>query len=585
MINDENLNCQLKLNQVSYRFLPISKSVRTGLEPEPKISDFEKIKEIGSGSFGIVILARHKQTNIEYALKIIDKRNKGNIEGKPYFRREIEIMYKLHHINCVRLFGHFEDEQNCYFVMEYLPNGNLYSYLKKNKSIESHQVASFMKDLISAVYYLHNMSPPIIHRDIKPENILLSENEIVKLTDFGWSNYIEFSGEERTTFCGTPLYLAPEMLMGIGHDYNVDIWCIGILMFELLVGNPPFIGKDRPTLMNNIIRGKIAWPKYMDEDGRNLIDSILKKDPKMRPSLQEIINHKFFKRYYKDPNEFLVKGNDNLNERPFIISKDKPNIKSFEVKRKNERFKRREVINRNISPLPLKRPELDKSKGNILNNNINVKTGSKFDLDNSEDYYTNKTNKDSSVLQIELTSLKKDYENLFSTLSVIQKENSKNMEQIEKNKTYISKLEKDNEKKKREIQKKDYEIKQLKERNIKQEALILNLRYTIESLKKELNHLTLSIKEKSIQRPRTPDNIFFRKKYINPNQPLNTLNKNFLVKNETLRDLNSKNNNNKLMFSSSSSRFYQLGRVNTEDSIEDKKKIKKRRELELKYND
>ena len=136
-------------------------------------------------------------------------------------------------------------------------------------------------------------------------------------------------------------------------------------------------------------------------------------------------------------------------------------------------------------------------------------------------------------------------------------------------------MKKKNKKKKREIQKKDYEIKQLKERNIKQEALILNLRYTIESLKKELNHLTLSIKEKSIQRPRTPDNIFFRKKYINPNQPLN---KNFIVKNETFGDLNSKSNNNKLMFSSSSSRFYQLGRVNTEDNNEDRKKIKKRRE-------
>jgi hypothetical protein len=143
-------------------------------------------------------------------------------------------------------------------------------------------------------------------------------------------------------------------------------------------------------------------------------------------------------------------------------------------------------------------------------------------------------------------------------------------------------LEKDNEKKKREIQKKDFEIKQLKERNIRQEALILNLRYTIESMKKELNHLTLSMKEKSIQRPRTPDNICFRKKYINPNQPLN---KNVLVNNETMRDLNLKNNNNKLMLSSSSSRFYQSGRVNTDDNNEDRKKIKKRREYGLKYND
>ena len=198
MKNIENSNSKIKINIVSNRFLPLNKSVLNALEPEPKITDFEIIKEIGKGSFGSVIHVRHKKTMAEYAIKIINKQEKGNIDGKPYFRREIEIMYKLHHPNCVKLFGHFEDENCCYFIMEYLPNGNLYSFMSKRKKLlETSFIVSIIKDLISAVYYLHNMNPPIIHRDIKPENILLSENNTIKLTDFGWSNYIDYYGEEQ----------------------------------------------------------------------------------------------------------------------------------------------------------------------------------------------------------------------------------------------------------------------------------------------------------------------------------------------------------------------------------------------------
>ena len=112
---------------------------------------------------------------MNYAIKVIDKKNKANIEGKPYFRREIEIMYKIRHQNCVRLFGNFEDDNYCYFIMEYVPNGNLYTLLTSNRitGINIYIVASIMRQLISAIYYLHNLNPPIIHRDIKPENILL----------------------------------------------------------------------------------------------------------------------------------------------------------------------------------------------------------------------------------------------------------------------------------------------------------------------------------------------------------------------------------------------------------------------------
>ena len=318
-MKNENLSNEIKknkiiLNPVKNRFLPLSESVRLGLEPEPKITDFKKKKEIGSGSFGRVYLATHVKTNVDYAIKVIDKRNKINIEGKPYFRREIEIMSKIRHPNCVRLFGNFEDENYCYFIMEYIPGGNLFTLMSNNRNIglNIYLVASIVRDLASAIYYLHNMDPPIIHRDIKPENILLTNNSKIKLTDFGWSNYINFEGEQRSTLCGTPIYLAPEMIQNSGHDKHVDIWCLGVLLFELLTGIPPFIGQNRILLMKNIINVNISWPMPprlpLDPDAKDLISKILKKNPNERISLENMIKHNFLLNIVQKQNLFSIQN-------------------------------------------------------------------------------------------------------------------------------------------------------------------------------------------------------------------------------------------------------------------------------------
>ena len=331
----------IKLNNIKNRFLPISESVQLGLEPEPTIDDFRVIKEIGQGSFGRVFLAKHLKTNVEYALKAIDKRNKTNIEGKPYFRREIEIMYKIRHPNCVRLFGNFEDNNYCYFIMEYVPGGNLFTLMNahKNTGLNIYAVAKMMRSLISAIHYLHSMDPPIIHRDIKPENILLWDDFNVKLTDFGWSNYIDFEGEQRQTFCGTPIYLAPEMIMNKGHDKHVDIWCLGVLLFELLTGYPPFIGQNRNFLMKNITNVKIVWPSPpklpIDPDAKDLISKILKKNPIERISLENMVKHKFFLKYCPNIKPQLSK-NMKYHLQPFIISKDIPKYDDDEDEKEKE---------------------------------------------------------------------------------------------------------------------------------------------------------------------------------------------------------------------------------------------------------
>ena len=315
---------QIRKNNVVNRFLPIPESVLKGLEPEPKITDFTLIREIGTGSFGRVLLVQHKVTQAQYAIKAIDKRNQANQKESIYFRREIEIMYRIHHPNVVKLFGHFEDNTYCYFIMEYIEGGNIYSYVPKNgiKRISTQQIASIIKDVISATYFLHHMNPPIIHRDIKPENVLLNSSMQAKLTDFGWSNYMNY-GYKRTTVCGTPIYLAPEIINNTGHDEKVDIWCIGVLLFELITGVQPFSGFDIQTVKYNISRLKINWPRNIDKTAADLISKILKYNPEERISLRNMLNHPFFTQFFPNPTNCLIKP-DNTQYKVYIINKDHP---------------------------------------------------------------------------------------------------------------------------------------------------------------------------------------------------------------------------------------------------------------------
>jgi len=320
-------NYHITKNNVTNRILPLARSVLEGLESEPKITDFTLIRELGSGTFGRVLLVQHNKTQAQYAIKAIDKRNQDNIKESLYFRREIEIMYRIHHPNVVKLFGHFEDKVYCYFIMEYIEGGNIYSYVPKYgiRTTSTQQVASMIKDVISATYYLHHMNPPIIHRDIKPENVLLNSNMQAKLTDFGWSNYMEF-GNKRTTVCGTPIYLAPEMINKTGHDERVDIWCIGVLLFELITGNQPWAGNDIQTVKYNISRLKLNWPKKIDRVAADLITKILKYNPEERISLRNMLNHPFFTQFFPNPTTCLIKPDNNARYKVFVISKDHPLI-------------------------------------------------------------------------------------------------------------------------------------------------------------------------------------------------------------------------------------------------------------------
>jgi len=534
--NDNIINIiKPQINKVSNRFLGLSPSVKSGLEPEPKKTDFNYIKDLGSGSFGRVFLVMHKKTKCQYALKIINKQNKSNIEGQPYFKREIEIMYKLHHQNCVRLFGNFEDENYCYFIMEYVSNGNLYTLLKKNNNLDIKFIAHIMKDLISAVYYLHSKKPPIIHRDIKPENALLSETNELKLTDFGWSNYVNYQGDVRNTFCGTPIYLAPEMIRNQGHDEHVDIWCIGVLLFELIVGKPPFFGNNREMLMSNICNVRISWPnnKKIDPDAKDLICKILVECPENRPTLKEIIAHNFFKKF----GIYEINKNERLEEEIFVVSRDIPN-KNFSKNFNNN-------YNNSYENYEKKYIEMKKQR------DLTPKQSSKYNLfEEKKIYYKNNNNNNNSIykfieyLENENHKIKNENEKLKENLKLLNlKLNNKDKKLNEFN-IIINNLNKEIEFLKDSIENKDKEIEKLNsdKENLNNEKILLEKKLKYQE--KEIKKITKSSSSFDVNK----NNNFLNNNNNNNDENNNFYNNKNCSKTINLKNINNNNNNPSIKF-------------------------------------
>jgi serine/threonine protein kinase len=290
------MNKENKLNNIKNRLLILSPTVKEGLERECNKDDFEALddKALGKGGFGHVWKVRHKNSGKIFAIKVINKDYIRKENMVDQINREIEIMYRVDHPHVIKLYNHYEDDDNFYLIMHCAGKGQLYSQLKRVKRFDERTVAQYLREVISAVKYLHSMKPPIIHRDIKPENVLIDNDNRAKLADFGWSNFYE-EDKKRETYCGTPEYLAPEMVTKSGHNESVDIWSIGVLAFELLAGRPPFVYKGDTNALYNDIKGlKIKWTDDFPTLAKNLVSKILKLKPSERPSLDEILAHPWF---------------------------------------------------------------------------------------------------------------------------------------------------------------------------------------------------------------------------------------------------------------------------------------------------
>ena len=257
-------------------------------------------KQLGTGSFGRVFLVSHNETKELFALKTIEKRKIMTTYGKlDIIYSEINIHSKLSHQNIIKLYNMYEDDDTINIIMEYAPNGNLYQSIKKEKNGFSESKAfDYFIQVINAVYYLH--SNHIIHRDIKPENLLLCEDNKLKLCDFGWAK--ELSLENRSTFCGTMEYMAPEIVGSENYDYSVDIWSLGILLYELLFGHSPFKGNNTNNIIQNIKSHELNYDdknKKISKSCKDLIQKLLNMNPQKRIKIKDILEHPFIKKHAK----------------------------------------------------------------------------------------------------------------------------------------------------------------------------------------------------------------------------------------------------------------------------------------------
>uniref|UniRef100_A0A1B6BZW6 Aurora kinase n=1 Tax=Clastoptera arizonana TaxID=38151 RepID=A0A1B6BZW6_9HEMI len=253
------------------------------------IKDFEIGAPMGRGKFGRVYLAREKETKLMVALKMLYKSELVKDHMQHQVIREIEIQGHLSHPNILKMLTYFADDRSIYLVLEFAGGGELFKHLQDqpHHRFTENKAARYTYQVADALNYCHSHN--VIHRDLKPENLLLSIDGDIKLADFGWS--VHAPSSKRKTLCGTLDYLPPEMINNLTYNEKVDNWCIGILCYEFLYGNPPFESENSQTTYTRITSLDIKWPQVIKPGARDLISQLLRKDPSERLSLTKVMKH------------------------------------------------------------------------------------------------------------------------------------------------------------------------------------------------------------------------------------------------------------------------------------------------------
>lgn len=239
------------------------------------LSDFNFIKTLGTGSFGRVHLVRSCHNTRFYAIKVLNKDRVVRMKQVEHTNSEREMLERVRHPFLVNLWGTFKDSKNLYMVMDFISGGELFSLLRKSQRFPDPVAKFFAAEVALALDYLHSLD--IIYRDLKPENILLAADGHVKITDFGFAKYVP---DITWTLCGTPDYLAPEVVQSKGYNKSVDWYALGVLIFEMLAGYPPFFTEDSNPmrLYEKIIAGKIRYPSYFTQEAKDLLKNLLTAD-------------------------------------------------------------------------------------------------------------------------------------------------------------------------------------------------------------------------------------------------------------------------------------------------------------------
>jgi len=250
-------------------------------------------KTLGQGSFGEVKKLKNKTTGEEFAVKIVNKADMQQ-EDLLALQTEVEILSQIDHPNVVKLFEVWDDKLKFYMVMEIMTGGELFDRIVEKDHYSEKEAADTIRPIVDAIRYCHNMG--VAHRDLKPENLLYATRDphsIIKISDFGLAKIYDSS--LMTTQCGTPSYVAPEVLEGKGYDEAVDFWSIGIILYILLCGFPPFYDDDNDKLFELIAKAKVEFPSpYWDsisDPAKDLIRKLLTADPRTRLKSDAILAH------------------------------------------------------------------------------------------------------------------------------------------------------------------------------------------------------------------------------------------------------------------------------------------------------
>lgn len=274
-------------------FLPIGSLIYNRDTEE----SFELTGMLGQGGFAQCFSVKKIPTQEEFAVKIIKKTELARPKNKQKLLSEIKIHLSVQHKNIVKLYTYFEDKEFVYLVMEMCHNKSMMDLLKKKKKIEEKHARVFLLQMISALDYLHKECS-VVHRDMKLANLFLDKNFNIKVGDFGLAAVIERE-ERKKTICGTPNYIAPEILFNYadGHSFEVDIWSVGVILYTMIVGKPPFQKSDIKEIYRSIKENKYTYPEecIISQSAKDLINGLLELDPKKRMTFEEIYNSDFVK--------------------------------------------------------------------------------------------------------------------------------------------------------------------------------------------------------------------------------------------------------------------------------------------------
>jgi len=259
---------------------------------------------LGKGSFGSVQKVKQIGTENIFALKSIRKAEVIDGQLIDQVEREIHVQGQLRHENILRLFRHFEDETCVHLLLEYCAKGELYQLLRtrKGRRFSEPTACRYFVQVCKGLQYLHKHG--IVHRDLKPENLLVDSEDVVKIADFGWCAMTQSLNTARNTFCGTLDYLAPEMIRAQGHDDKLDVWGLGVLLFEMIIGKPPFQSTNHAQLILKILNidikkvlsdRNLEFPDLFSVPVQDLIFKLLQRSPQKRISIDEALKHEWVK--------------------------------------------------------------------------------------------------------------------------------------------------------------------------------------------------------------------------------------------------------------------------------------------------